>query len=293
MKKYLHNTNLIMNLEKKIKVYEPNRNAKLGFAIWNEMFSELIQSRELIMRFAIRDIIANYKQSILGVLWIFILPLFTVATFVYLNYSGVFNIGETNIPYPAYALLGVTIWQIFGTGITTCTTSLTLSGNLITKINFAKESMIFSSLARTIFDFLIRVILLAGVFAIYKIVPSWTIIFLPLAIVPILLLTLGLGFIVAVLNGVFRDTAHIVSIATTFLMFVTPVLYPPPAMEPVATLNKINPIGILVIGARDIMISGSLTQPNEFVFASIFSIFFFLFSWRAFHMMEPRIAERV
>ncbi len=279
--------------KKNNKIYEPNRNAKLGFAIWKEMFLELVQSRELVMRFAIRDIIANYKQSILGVLWVFIMPLFTVATFVYLNYSGVFNIGETSIPYPAYALLGVTIWQIFGSGITACTNSLTLSGNIITKINFAKESLIFSSLARTIFDFLIRVILLAGVFAIYKVIPSWTIIFLPFAIIPILLFTLGLGFIVAVLNGVFRDTIQIVSIAITFLMFITPVLYPPPTMEPIATLNRINPIGILVIGVRDIVISGALTQQNEFIIASIFSLFLFLFSWRAFHMMEPRIAERV
>ncbi len=276
-----------------IKIYQPNRNAKLGFAIWKEMFSELIQSRELITRFAIRDIIALYKQSILGVLWVLIMPIFTVATFVYLNYSGVFNIGETSIPYPAYALIGVTIWQIFGTGITACTNSLTGAGNLISKINFAKESVIFASIARTIFDFLVRVLLLAGVFVIYNIVPSWTIIFLPFAIIPIFLFTLGLGFIVSVMNGIFRDTIQIVSIATTFLMFITPVLYPPPTIEPVATLNKINPIGILVIGARDIVISGSLTQPNEFIFASIFSIFFFLFSWRAFHMMEPRIAERV
>ncbi len=276
-----------------IKIYQPNRNAKLGFAIWKEMFSELIQSRELIIRFAIRDIIANYKQSILGVLWVFIMPVFTVATFVYLNYSGVFNIGKTSIPYPAYALIGVTIWQIFGTGMTACTTSLTGAGNLISKINFAKESMIFASIARTIFDFLVRILLLAGVFVIYNIVPSWTVIFLPFAIIPIFLFTLGLGFIVAVMNGIFRDTIQIVSIATTFLMFITPVLYPPPTIEPIATLNKINPIGILVIGARDIVISGNFTQPNEFIFASIFSIFFFLFSWRAFHMMEPRIAERV
>ncbi len=282
-----------MSPEKNIKIYEPNRNARLGFSIWREMFLELSQSGELIMRFAIRDIIANYKQSIMGVLWVFIMPLFTVATFVYLNYSGVFNIGETSIPYPAYALLGVTIWQLFGTGINACTTSLTGAGNLISKINFAKESMIFSSLIRTIFDFIVRIFLLVGVFAIYKIVPSWTIIFLPFALIPILLFTLGLGFIVAVLNGIFRDTIQIVSIATTFLMFITPVLYPPPSMEPVVTLNKINPIGILVIGARDIVINGGLTQPVEFVYASIFSILFFLFSWRAFHMMEPRIAERV
>ncbi len=277
----------------RIKVYEPNRNAKLGFAIWKEIFSEIVLSKELVIRFFIRDITATYRQSILGILWTLIMPLFTVATFVYLNYSGVFNIGETSIPYPAYALLGVTLWQLFAAGITECTGSLTKAGNLIGKINFAKEALIFSSLGRTIFEFLIRIILLAGVFAIYKIVPSWTIIFLPIALIPILLLTIGFGFIFSLLNGIFRDTTQIVTMATTFLMFITPILYPPPTMEPIASLNKINPVGILVMGARDLIIYSEITQFNEFIFASLFSLIFFLFTWRAFHMIEPRIAERV
>jgi lipopolysaccharide transport system permease protein len=276
-----------------IKIYKPNRNAKLGFSIWKEMISDLAQSRELIIRFAIRDFSARYKQSILGVIWTFILPLITVGTFVYLNYSGVFNLGETNIPYPAYALLGVTIWQLFATGITACTGSLVSAGNLVSKINFAKESLVFSSIAQTIFEFLIRIFLLIIVFGIYHIVPSWTVIFLPLALIPLLLLTLGLGLIFSILNGIFRDIAYIISIATTFLLFLTPVLYPPPTIEPIAALNKINPIGILVIGARDIVIAGGLTQPHEFIYATAFSIFFFLLSWRAFYIMEPRITERI
>ena len=257
------------------------------------MFSELSQSRELIQRLFIRDISARYKQSILGILWTFVMPLFSVGIFVYLNYSGIFNLGETSIPYPAYALLGVTIWQLFATGITGCTGSLAGAGNLIGKINFAKESLIFSSIAQTIFDFLIRILLLAGVFAIYGIVPAWTTIFLPLALIPLLLLTLGLGTILSILNAIVRDTGQMVSFLITFLLFVTPVLYPPPTIEPIATLNALNPIAILVIGARDLVIEGGLTQPTEFMYASVFSIILFMFAWRAFHMMEPKIAERV
>jgi lipopolysaccharide transport system permease protein len=286
-----------MSLNKKSeinnKIYKPNRDIGLGFSIWKEMFSELKQSKELIIRFSLRNISARYKQSLLGVLWIFILPLFAVGTFLYLNYSGVFNIGKTTIPYPAYALLGVTIWQLFAAGIIACTGSLTEAGKLIGKINFAKESLIFSSFTQSFFEFIIRVILISVVFIIYKIVPSWTIIFVPIALIPLILLTLGIGFILATLNGIFRDTTHIVSLATTFLLFLTPVLYPPPTIEPMATLNRINPIGILVIGVRDLVIEGGITQPINFIYASVFALIFFLLSWRSFHIMEPRIAERV
>jgi lipopolysaccharide transport system permease protein len=257
------------------------------------MFSEFVKSRELIIRLFLRDIQARYKQSVFGILWSFIIPLFTVGTFVYLNYSGVFNLGETDIPYPAYALLGITIWQLFASGLNACAGSLAGAGNLIGKINFAKESLIFSSFAQAIFDFVISFILVAGIFIIYHIIPSWTTIFLPLALIPLILLTLGLGFIFSVLNAVVRDTSRILSFAITFFLFLTPVLYPPPTIEPMATLNRLNPIGILVIGARDLVIKGSFTQPNEFLYASVFSIIIFLLSWRAFHMMEPRLAERV
>jgi lipopolysaccharide transport system permease protein len=282
-----------INQDNTTTVYEANGNSRLGLTIWKEMFNELANSRELIFRFFIRDISARYRQSVLGILWTFIMPFFTIGTFVYLNYSGVFNLGETSIPYPAYALLGITIWQLFATGITGCTSSLSGAGNLITKINFAKESLIFSSLAQTIFDFTIRIVLIIGVFAIYHIIPSWTTIFVPLALLPLLLLTVGLGFALSILNGIFRDMTQIVSLSVTLLMFITPVLYPPPAIEPITTLNSINPVGILVIAARDLVIEGSLTQPNEFFYATIFSLIVFLSSWRAFHITEPRMAERV
>jgi len=276
-----------------IKTYQPNRNATSSFSIWKEMFSELSQSKELILRLSMRDFSARYKQSVLGILWSFIMPIFTVGTFIYLNYSGIFNIGKTSIPYPAYALLGVTLWQLFANGISACTGSLASAGNLIGKINFAKESLIFSSIGLAIFDFLINAVLVTTVFAIYQIVPSWTIIFLPFALIPLLLLILGFGLILSVLNAVIRDTSKMIPLVMTFLLFITPVLYPAPTIEPMMTLNKLNPIGVLVIGARDLVIEGGLTQPVEFTYVSVFSLLLFLFSWRAFHMMEPRIAERV
>ena len=112
-------------------------------------------------------------------------------------------------------------------------------------------------------------------------------------VIPLLLLTIGIGIVLSVLNAIVRDTGQMVSFLITFLLFITPVLYPSPTIEPMATLNRLNPIATLVIGARDLVIENGLTQPTEFLYASVFSIILFLFAWRAFHMMEPKIAERV
>ena len=88
-------------------LYAPNRHLKLGIRIWAEMFQELIRSRELIWRLFLRDFLAKYKQTVLGILWAIIMPLLMVGTFVFLNRAGVINIGKTEIPYPVFALLGL------------------------------------------------------------------------------------------------------------------------------------------------------------------------------------------
>ena len=91
--------------------YIPDKHLKLGLKIWLEMFRELAGSRELIWRLFIRDFLAKHKQTILGVLWAIIMPLLMVGTFIFLNRTGVLNIGKTDVPYPVFALLGLSIWQ--------------------------------------------------------------------------------------------------------------------------------------------------------------------------------------
>lgn len=281
-------------MDKHIRVYRPDAQFRMGFfRVWREMLSELVNSRELVWRLFMRDFSGKYKQSVLGVFWALLMPLILVGVFVFLNRSGVLNIGDTGIPYPVYALLGLSIWQLFATGLIACTNSLVQGGAMIVKINFPKESLVIASLAQSVFEFLVRIALLVGVFAIYKVVPSWTTIFLPVVLIPLLLLTLGLGLIFALLNVLIRDVANIVTLATTFLLFLTPVLYPAPSTGLFVSINQFNPLAILVSGPRDLVVNGYLTDPLEFAGASFFSLFLFLIAWRVFHLVEPRMAERV
>ena len=77
-----------------------------------------------------RDLSARYRQSVFGYIWAIMPAIATVITFTYLNRSKILPIGETDIPYPAYVLLGMTVWQLFTTGLTRTTQSLVGAGSL-------------------------------------------------------------------------------------------------------------------------------------------------------------------
>lgn len=279
---------------RRITVYEPDRFIRIGFfAIWKEMSLNLFRTRELIWRLFLRDFSAKYRQSLLGVLWVILNPLITVGIFVFLNRSGVLNIGETSVPYPVFALIGISIYSIFSTGLSVCSNSIIGAGPMVVKINFPKISLVIAALGQSIVEFLVRLVLIIVVFIIFGVAPKWTSIFLPFVLLPLILLTLGMGLFLSLLAGVFRDTIQIVPLLTTLLLFLVPALYPVPRTGVLVTLNKWNPLSHLLIGCRDILISGSLSNPSGFLLATILSAIIFLISWRIFFLSEPRIAERV
>ena len=275
------------------RIYQSNQRLGWGAHVWREMVTELVQSRELIWRLFLRDFTARYKQSVLGVLWALITPFMAVGTFVLLNRSGVLNIGEVDIPYPAYALLGLTVWQLFAGGLVACSNAIVAGGSMVVKINFPKETLVIAALGQTLVETLVRLALLVIVFAFYRLVPAWTAILFPLALVPLLLLTLGMGFLLALLNVLLKDVANMVTLTTTFLLFLTPVLYPTPRDGLFSIVAKHNPLAALVTGARDLVVTGYLTKPTEFAWASALSVTLFLLSWRVFHLAEMRMAERM
>ncbi|NQT33007.1 MAG: ABC transporter permease [Candidatus Omnitrophica bacterium] len=272
-------------------VYEPNKNVKLGLKIWPAMFRELVGSRELIWRLFVRNWSAKYKQAVLGYLWAIIMPFIAIGTFVFLNRVGVLNIGETGAPYPLFALIGLTVWQLFATGLNSGCQSLVASGGMISKINFPIEVLVIASLAQAIFEFLVKFILIVIFFIVFKFIPAWTIVLFPLAIIPIVLLTLGLSLFFSLVNGVLRDTANAVSVITTFLMFLTPVLYP--LKDKANLFFKFNPLAPLVVAPRDLIIYGHIKEPVSFLMASTLSILIFFICWRIFYLAKTKIPERL
>ncbi|MBI3945602.1 MAG: ABC transporter permease [Armatimonadetes bacterium] len=276
-----------------VRVYTPDQQIGWGPAAWRAMAGELWRARELTWRLFLRDFNARYRQSVLGVAWAVVLPVATVATFVFLNRSGVLNIGDTGVPYPAYALLSLAVWQVFASGIGLCSNAIVAGGGMVVKINFPKETLVLAHLGQVLFDTAVRLATVALVFVLFRVAPRWTAVFLPLVLVPMVLLTLGLGLALAWFNALVRDVGHVLTPVTTFLLFMTPVLYPNTNKGLLAVVTPYNPLAVLVSAGRDVVITGHLTDPGSFAAVAALSVVVFVISWRVFHLVEPRLAERL
>lgn len=277
-----------------ITTYEPDNSLKKGFlAMFSEIFDELKENRWLTYQLFKRDFFAVYKQSFIGILWVLIIPLVSVGTFIVLNQSGIFNIGDIDVPYPIYALLGMAFWQLFATGLVAGSNSLVAAGAMITKINFSKKSLVIASSGQSIVTFLIQFGFVAILFVYYWIAPSIASLLVPIIIIPIMLLTLGLGFILSLFNGIVRDVGNMLSLFLTFLMFLTPVMYAKPTTGILATLTNYNPLYYLVLAPRELVLTGTITEWVGFLIASILSVIVFMVCLVVFHLTETRVAERI
>lgn len=277
-----------------IKTYEPDNSLKKGyFSIFSEIFTELRENKWLTWQLFKRDFLTVYKQSFVGIAWAFIIPLVSVGTFILLNQSGIFSFGEIGIPYPIYAILGMAFWQLFSAGLIASSGSLVKAGTMITKINFSKKSLVIASTGQALVSFLIQFILVLILFVYYGITPSPLILLVPILIIPILLFTLGLGFILSLLNGVVRDVGNILSVLVTFFMFLTPVLYAKPTEGLLAVITTYNPLYYLVAAPRDMILMNRISETGGFLISAVFALIVFLVCLVIFHLTETRVAERV
>jgi lipopolysaccharide transport system permease protein len=92
---------------------------------------------------------------------------------------------------------------------------------------------------------------------------------------------------------VFRDISSSLPLALTFLMFLAPVVYPPPTQGAKVLINYLNPASPFIIAVRDLTTVGTLSQPYALLGATVASVAIFLAGWRVFHLAMSRVAERV
>ena len=274
-------------------VYTPETDLGMGPRVWAGMVRDLIGGRELIWRLFVRDFSTRYRQSFLGYLWALFPPVVATLAFWALNRSALLPIGQTSMPYVVYVFLGLMVWQLFSGGLLATTQSLIGSGSFVSKINFPRETLVIAAFGQSIVELLLRGVLLAGLLGWFGVRPAWTIALLPLALIPLALMTIGLGFLLSPVNGVARDVANMLTLVTTFGMFLAPVVYPPPTAWPQVLVNYANPVSPFVIAARDLTTVGTLTQPVPFVIASIVGVAVFFAGWRGFRLIMPRVLERV
>ena len=189
---------------------------------------ELWQYRELFFFFTLRDIKVKYKQTVLGFLWAILQPLIMALLFSLFLGPAITHYTKMDLPYDIFALSGLVLWGIFSAGLNNAGNSMVNNANIIKKIYFPRLIIPISAVLVGLFDFLMAF----AVFIVYCMFKSVSIqmsaaLFFPLATLLTCIATFGAGTLLAALNIKYRDFRYIIPFLIQFLLFVTPVIYPP------------------------------------------------------------------
>jgi len=276
-----------------VTVYTAESPLKNPARLMREMLRDLVASRELAWRLFIRDISAQYRQSALGYIWVFIPPLVASLPFIYLNSQGVVKIGDTPIPYAAYAIIGTTIWQVFADALNAPLRAVLGARSMLARINLPREAILLSALAQVGMGFLVRLLLLIGVLVWFRLVPPATAVLFPLGILSLILVGFFVGLLVTPIGILYSDVQLTLPIFATFLMLLTPVVYPPPQSGIAAAIAHFNPLTPLVVSTRDWLTLGTVPNVGAFVAVSATAATLLLIVWIIFRIAMPHLIARI
>ena len=282
-------------INRQITIYRPNQRHELGFfETWAVMSKNILNSRELIWQLFKRDFFASYKKSFLGITWIFVAPLMGIVSWVFLNMTGMLHPGDVGIPYPAYVLVGTSMWGLFMGFFNSANATLSSGYSLVMQVNYPHEALLFKQTSQHLANFLITFAMNVAALLILGVIPSWKIIFFPLVVLPLFFVGAAIGLIASMISIVAVDISRIINMGMGLMMYITPVIYSDKVDNHVAqSIIKWNPLTYLVCSARDIIIYGRLYQFKGYLFCAMLSLVFFMISWRLFYVSEDRIVERM
>jgi lipopolysaccharide transport system permease protein len=221
---------------------------------------DLWHYRELFLILAWRDISVRYKQTIIGVAWAVLRPFLTMVVFtvVFGRIAGLPSDGAT--PYALLVFAGTLPWSLFATALGEASNSLIGSANLISKVYFPRLIIPAATVVTAFIDFLISLVILAGMMVYYAFAPGWNILTLPLFMLLALAASLGPGLWITALNVKYRDFRYVIPFIVQFGLYISPVGFSSSVVpDQWRLLYSLNPMVGVIDGFRWAILGGEST----------------------------------
>lgn len=276
-----------------IIVYTPESALRNPATMLREMFRDLAASRELAWQFAVRDIKAQYRQTVLGLLWAFILPVANTAVWLFIQGSGIVTLQPTTLPYTAFVFSGTMLWAIFMDAVNAPLQQTMAAKPMLAKINFPREALVLSGIYQSLFNAAIKVGVLLGALLYMGIVPSWISIFFPLAVFSLILAGTAIGLLVTPIGMLYADVGKGLPLLLQFLMYLTPVVFPMPASGWAANLFSLNPLTPLIVTTRDLLTGTTPEHLGAFLLVNLAMLTLICLMWVVYRVAMPILIERM
>ena len=211
---------------------------------------EIIAYKDLIQVFVKRNVIVQYKQTILGPLWLFISPIFTTVMYMVV-FGGIAKIPTDGIPQPLFYLSGICLWNYFASCMGSTASTFISNEYIFGKVYFPRLIMPLSNITSALITLGIQLLLFITVYVYYvyhgfPVAPNIYILLTPLLIIMLAGLALGFGTIVSSMTTKYRDLLTLFGFFVALWMYATPVIYPlselPAERQWMAAINPVTSI---------------------------------------------------
>lgn len=272
--------------DKPIVVIEPRRTS-LGIN-WRDLW----HYRDLLYILTVRDIKVRYKQTVLGILWAVIQPLFMMVVFT-LFFGRLAGMPSDGIPYPVFAYAGLLPWIFFSNAVNTSGNSLVGNSSLITKVYFPRMIIPIAAVGAGLVDFVIAFGLLVLLMFYYGIGISASILMLPVLTLFTVFMAIGVGMWMSALNVKYRDIRYALPFLIQLWMFATPIIYPSSIVpDKWRWLFILNPMSGIIEGYRS-AIFGTSFDLTSLAVSIVVILAVLIYSAYTFRQMERGFADIV
>ena len=275
-------------LHSDVHVIEPARGLRLvdPFELW--------RWRELFVALIMRDIAVRYKQTAIGIAWVVLQPLATVAIFSFLL-GKLGNVQTGGLPYPLFAFAAMVPWQLFSRALMEGSMSLARNQSLVTKVYFPRILMPAAMVFGGAVDFAVTFAFLLVMMGWFGFFPGWQIMLTPVLLLFTLLTSLGVALWLSAMNVLYRDVQFVLPFLGQVWLFLTPVLYPASVIpEPWRVLYAMNPMVTVTESFRWAVLGGATAPEPLMLVVSTVTVFTVLLSGVAyFRHVERQMADRI
>ena len=228
-------------------VIQPHRN------LWSVDFKEIWRYRDLITLFVKRNIIVQYKQTILGPLWFLIQPILTVIMNMVV-FGGIAKMSTDGIPQPLFYMAGNVCWFYFSDCLNQTSHTFTANQGMFGKVYFPRLVVPLSTVMSNLLRFGIQLCLFIALYLYFFInganvnVNVIVIVLLPVLVLMLAGLGLGFGILISSMTTKYRDLTVLFSFIVQLWMYATPIVYPM-SMVPEGKLRTIillNPMTSII-----------------------------------------------
>ena len=230
------------------------------------LIESLLRNRQLIVQMTRREVAGRYKGSVLGLAWSFLTPILMLAVYTFV-FSVVFKArwgtdgDESKTQFALVLFVGMIVHGLFAEVLNRAPGLILSNVNYVKKVVFPLDVLPVIAMGAALFHASISLAVLLIAFALFNGYLHWTIIFVPVVLLPLVILTLGVAWIFASLGVFLRDVGQTVGIITTVMLFLAPIFYPVTALpEEVRPLIMANPLTFIIEEARGVVILGRMPE---------------------------------